>query len=296
MRARPACAQRHRAARDAQAQPAGGLGALAGQHRCRRRAPLAEGRDLRLVEHVAHVDAVGRDAHDGEVVGREVPERVCARGAGGAEQHAEDQAGGRDRAREPAARAHRSSSSALRAAAHPQRAESAGTPCGPGQPAPRERRPAAPPARPCRAWKTKPASVEPSRSALRAQRRPSAGRPARVSAQPSASAERTLGAAAHARRASSRPRRELPWSASKSASSTSLLTPARSEQPALDVDELERAPAGRRPAGGELGLAQRDDVLGQRQALDDAAQAPDGGAQAGPGPRPREPAPTCAGT
>ena len=69
----------------------------------------------------------------------------------------------------------------------------------------------------------------PTRAAARAA--PSAarprGRPLRVSAQPTASAERTLGAAAHARRASRSPRAGCPWSLSNTASSVSVLTPAR---------------------------------------------------------------------
>ena len=69
----------------------------------------------------------------------------------------------------------------------------------------------------------------PTRAAARAA--PSAGRPPRrplrVSAHPTASAERTLGAAAHARRASRSPRAGRPWSLSNTASSVSVLTPAR---------------------------------------------------------------------
>ena len=50
---------------------------------------------------------------------------------------------------------------------------------------------------------------------------------------------------------------------------------AAREQPSLDADEREVATRGDRAAGGELGLAERDDVLRQREALDRRAEATD---------------------
>jgi hypothetical protein len=82
----PADRERH-AARD--------VGALSREDLRGLQSALLEGRDLRLVEDVAHVDAIGGDAHDVEVVDREVAQRVGRRrgrqrehGQGGEEQDA----------------------------------------------------------------------------------------------------------------------------------------------------------------------------------------------------------------
>ena len=49
--------------------------------------------------------------------------------------------------------------------------------------------------------------------------------------------------------------------------------PARAQQALLGADEREVAAPGGGPPGGELGVAERDDVLGQRQPLDDAPRS-----------------------
>ena len=101
------------------------------------------------------------------------------------------------------------------------------------------------------------------------------GRPARVSAQPSASAERTLGAAAQAARASATPRG---WSTVVGLEQRQLdvgVHARAGEQRLLRAHQREVAAPGGTPAGGQLGLAERDHVLGQRQPLDDAAPAGD---------------------
>jgi hypothetical protein len=170
-------------------------------------AALLEGRDLGLVEDVVHRHAVARDGHLGEVVDREVPERVRLRGGRQRDERKRgDQRRSQSHAPESACTA--LSVEAARVTVWPHRPTSrASTGDNPG-----ERRAAAssgaasagsPAARAATpAWARNAGSREPSASARCAQRSPAAGRPARVSAQPSASAERTLGAAAHARRPS----------------------------------------------------------------------------------------------
>ena len=79
------------------------------------------------------------------------------------------------------------------------------------------------------------------------------GLPARVSAHPSASAARALGAArVAARAASSTACRGSPWSASNSASSTSVSTPAASSSRSLGARRARRCVAPAFAAGGEL--------------------------------------------
>ena len=64
---------------DLQLEPAGDLGELSPEHLRAAEALLLCGRDLGLVEHVAHVHPVGRDAHHAQVVHGEVAERVGRR-------------------------------------------------------------------------------------------------------------------------------------------------------------------------------------------------------------------------
>ena len=109
-----------------------------------------------------------------------------------------------------------------------------------------------------------------SRAAARAcaQRRPSRAVPERVSAQPSASAERTLGALAHARRASVTARAGLPWLASNSARSTSVFTPRGREQPLLGAARARgraaRRRCGRPPARSRRGRSRTRAAAGAR--------------------------------
>ena len=177
-----------------------------------------------------------RDRDVGEVVDREVAERMRAR------------RGRRHERRRPrrARQRGRASSQRLPPARRCQ---------GRAVEAVRERQPqrAPPSARRPRGQRGQPGVVEEQRveraEAQRAARPPQPGArlPAAVSAHPSASAERTLGASAQARRASATARAGLPWSASKSASSTSVFTPARAQQRLLRAHEREVAPRPRAP-------------------------------------------------
>ena len=129
------------------------------------------------------------------------------------------------------------------------------------------------------AWKRSSGSSEPRRRARCAHARPSRRRPARVSAQPSASALRIPGAAAQARRAErDRPARRAVARLEDRELGVRVDAGARQQSP-LRAHQGEGAPRGGRPPGGELELPERDHVLGQRQAGDDAPHRGDRGAQ-----------------
>ncbi len=76
---------------DAEREPALHLVELALEQLGARNAALLDGRDLRLVEHVADVHALRRDGHLRHVIDREVAERVRLRGRRGERQHAKGQ-------------------------------------------------------------------------------------------------------------------------------------------------------------------------------------------------------------
>jgi hypothetical protein len=99
-------AQRHDLSVHLEPEMASYFGPLAAQHFRGREAALLEGRDLGLVEHVPHVDAVAGDADLGEVVDGQVAERVRRRHGRNGGEHREREEGDAD------PDSHRSSSSA----------------------------------------------------------------------------------------------------------------------------------------------------------------------------------------
>ena len=115
------------------------------------------------------------------------------------------------------------------------------------------------------------------------------GRPARVSAQPSASAERTLGASAQAARASVNARAAIAVVGLEQRELHVAVHARLGEQRPLGVDQREVAPARGATAGRQLGLAELDRVLRQREqrrdllpAGDRAGEVAAGGGQARP--------------
>jgi hypothetical protein len=79
----PGQVQRGRSAVHGERQPASDLGQLPAQHLGAAEATLLHGRDLRLVQDVAHINSISRDRDGRQVVQAEVPQRVggrCRRG------------------------------------------------------------------------------------------------------------------------------------------------------------------------------------------------------------------------
>ena len=203
------------------------------------------------------------------MVDREVAQRVRARGRG---EHREQDGEEEERA------SHRSASRACFACQRP-RAEPVV-----------EREPQEPAVRSPHARSSPRGRRTADRRTRAAERAAPSAAPRRRAAARQRPAERVGGADARGVRPRAprerQPARAVPWSLSNTASSTSVLTPARASSRCCDAHEREVLARGARPPGRQLRLAERDDVLGQRQPRDERAVAADGGRPTCPRARP----------